>query len=190
VRGTFLVLALVVAPPAHVRAQDAPIDREQLTRFARAHMAMGAARDEFHAKLGRIHDDAGLVRARQELDARIAQILNENALSPERYGIITLVISQNEEVRTVFEEISRQLGGGGGTVDTRPTLVKTAAYRRPPPRGGGACSCNLGSSRWVDSSPFPQSLAWAFSPTSFSRPRRSRPACASSPRTRSFLAQE
>ena len=116
VRGTFLVLALVVGAPAHVRAQDtAPIDREQLTRFARAHMAMGAARDEFHAKLGRIHDDTGLVRARQELDARIAQILTENALSPERYGIITLVISQNEDVRTAFEEISRQLSGGGGS---------------------------------------------------------------------------
>jgi hypothetical protein len=115
VRGTFLVLALVVAPPAHVRAQDAPIDREQLTRFARAYIAIGAARDEFHAQLGRIHDDTGLVRARQELDAKIAQILNENALSPERYGIITLVVSQNEEVRAAFEEISRQLSRGGGS---------------------------------------------------------------------------
>ena len=116
VRGTFLVLALVVGAPAHVRAQDAPpIDREQLTRFARAHIAMGVARDEFHGSLARIHDDEGLIRARQELDARTAEILVENALTSDQYGVITLVISSNEEVRATFEEISRQLSGGGGT---------------------------------------------------------------------------
>lgn len=111
-RGAVLVLVLLSAVPAAGSAQDAPLDREQLTRFARAHIAMGAARDEFHAKLARIHDDDGQVRARQELDTKIAQILVENALSSEQYGVITLVISQNEEVRAVFEQISRELGGG------------------------------------------------------------------------------
>ena len=114
-RGAVLALVLLSGAPAAGSAQDAPLDREQLTRFARAHIAMGAARDEFHAKLARSHDDDGLGRARQELDARIAQILVENALSSEQYGVITLVISQNEEVRAVFEQISRQLSGGGGT---------------------------------------------------------------------------
>ena len=112
-RGAVLVLLLLSGVPAAGSAQDAPLDREQLTRFARAHLATGAARDEFHAKLARSHDADGLGRARQELDARVAQILVENALTSEQYGVITLVISQNEEVRAVFEQISRQLSGGG-----------------------------------------------------------------------------
>ena len=110
--GAVLVLVLLGGIPAAGSAQDAPLDREEITRFARAHIAMGAARDEFHAKLARIHDDEGVVRARQELDARVAQILADNALSSEQYGVITLVISQNEEVRAVFEQISKELGGG------------------------------------------------------------------------------
>ena len=109
VTGAVLALLLAMGTPAHVSAQEAPLDREQLTRFARAHMAMGAAREEFHAKLGRIHDDAGLVRARQELDAGLDQILVENALTKERYGAITLVISLNGEVRAAFDQILRQL---------------------------------------------------------------------------------
>ena len=108
-RGAVLVLLLLSGVPAAGSAQDAPLDREQLTRFARAHLATGAARDEFHAKLARSHDADGLGR----LDARVAQSLLENALTSEQYGVITLVISQNEEVRAVFEQISRQLSGGG-----------------------------------------------------------------------------
>lgn len=114
-RGAILAFLFVVGHPAHVTAQDATLDREQLTRFARAHIAMGVARDEFHGSLARIHDDEGLIRARQELDARTAQILVENALTSDQYGLITLVISSSEEVRAAFEEISRQLSGGGGT---------------------------------------------------------------------------
>jgi hypothetical protein len=114
-RGAILAFVFVVGHPAQVTAQDAPLDREQLTRFARAHIAMGVARDEFHGSLARIHDDEGLIRARQELDARTAEILVENALTSDQYGVITLVISSNEEVRATFEEISRQLSGGGGT---------------------------------------------------------------------------
>ena len=80
--------------------------------YARAHLALDAAREEFHARIARIHDDPGLARAREELDAKVAQIFIEHAISSERYGEITLLISQNEEVRAVFEEISRQLRGG------------------------------------------------------------------------------
>ena len=108
-RAVVLVLFLVSVASSGTGAQEAPLDREQLTRYARAHIALGAARDEFHAKIAGIHDDAGLARAREEMNARIAQILEENALTSEQYGVLTLLVSQNEVVRAVFDEISAGL---------------------------------------------------------------------------------
>lgn len=114
-RGAVVALVLLSGLVAEGRAQSDPLDRELLTRYARAHLALNAARDEFHAKIARIHDDAGLARAREELDATVAQIFVEHAISSERYGEITLLISQDEEIRAVFEEILRQLREGGGS---------------------------------------------------------------------------
>ena len=115
-RGVVLALVVACGAVSPAGAQDVPLDREQLTRYARAHIAIGAARDEFHARIARIHDDVGLARAREEMDARIAQILVENALTSEQYGVLTLLISQNEAVRAVFEDIERGLReSGGGT---------------------------------------------------------------------------
>jgi uncharacterized protein (DUF849 family) len=115
-RGIVFALVVVCGAGSSADAQEVPLDREQLTRYARAHIAIGAARDEFHARIARIHDDVGLARAREDMDARIAQVLVENALTSEQYGVLTLLISQNEAVRAVFEEIERGLreGGGGG----------------------------------------------------------------------------
>ena len=101
------LLTSVVVPSA--RAQEAPLDRAELTRYARAHIAMDAARDAFHATIARTHDDVGLAKAREEMDARVARILIENQLTTERYGVIRLSISQNESLRMVFDEISTQL---------------------------------------------------------------------------------
>jgi hypothetical protein len=108
-----LVTALLVSLLASVTAaQEPPVDREQLARYARAHIALSAARDEFHAKIARVHDDVGLARARQEMDARITEILTENALTSEQYGVLTLLVSENEAVRAVFDEISAALTRG------------------------------------------------------------------------------
>jgi hypothetical protein len=117
-RGAVTAVALLAGLAADVRSQEvqqAPVDREQLTRYARAHLALDAARTEFHATIARIHDDIGLARAREDLDAKVAGIHSENAITSEQYGLITLLISQNEQVRAVFEDISRQLRAGAGT---------------------------------------------------------------------------
>jgi hypothetical protein len=104
-----LAVMLLSAAATEARAQGAPLDREELTRFTRAHIAIGVARDEFHARIARIHDDVGLARARQEMDARLLEILQENGLTSERWGEIILLISQDAQIRATFEEISRQL---------------------------------------------------------------------------------
>jgi hypothetical protein len=104
-----VLLALVLLAGASARIHAQPLQREELTRYARAHFAMAEARDEFHRRIAGIHDDVGLARAREEMDLRVAQILEQNTMSSERYGEITLLISQREEIRAAFDEISRQL---------------------------------------------------------------------------------
>ena len=47
-----LVVAAAVVPVA-AQTQEAPPDRERLTQFARAHIAINNARDEFHGKVAR-----------------------------------------------------------------------------------------------------------------------------------------
>jgi hypothetical protein len=110
---TYRILALAALLLAGLgssaRAQTAPLDREELTRYARAYVALDAARQAFHAKIAGIHDDVGLARARAELEAQVAQIYTEHAITSERYGEITLLISQDAAVRADFEEIVSQL---------------------------------------------------------------------------------
>jgi polyphosphate kinase len=114
-RAAPLAVTLFALVAAGGSAQAAPLDREQLTRYARAHIALDAARDEFHATIARIHDDVGLARARAELDAKVAQIYLDNAITSEQYSEITLLISQNEQVRAIFEGIVRDLRAAAGT---------------------------------------------------------------------------
>ncbi|MBM4183786.1 MAG: hypothetical protein FJ207_06105 [Gemmatimonadetes bacterium] len=113
-RSTVLALLLMGVLAADLRAQDVPLDRAELTRYARAYLALDAAREEYYATIARIHDDIGLARARAELDAKVAEIYAGNAITSERYGVITLVISESDQVRAVFEEIVRQLRAGAG----------------------------------------------------------------------------
>lgn len=112
-RVALLAFLLMAGAARSGRSQEVPLDRDQLTRYARAYLALGAARDEYYAKIARIHDDLGLARAREELDGKLAQIYAENAITTEQYGVITLLVSQNEQVRAVFEEITRELRAGG-----------------------------------------------------------------------------
>lgn len=110
---TYRVLALVVlllgGLSTGARAQAAPLDREELTRYARAYVALDAARAAFHAKIAGIHDDLGLARVRAELEAEVARIHEEHAITSERYGEITLLISRDAAVRADFEEIVGRL---------------------------------------------------------------------------------
>ena len=110
---TYRVLALatllLASFTADARAQTAPLDREELTRYARTYLAMDAAREAYHARIARIHDDVGLARARAELEAQIAEIFVEHAMTSERYGEITLLVSQDAAVRGVFEELVSRL---------------------------------------------------------------------------------
>jgi hypothetical protein len=114
-RVAVLMLALATGVVAPARAQDAALDREQLTRYAQAYLALDSARAEFHAAIARIHDDVGLGHARTELDAKVSRIYLDHQFTVEQYGSITLLISQNEQVKGVFEGIVSQLRATAGT---------------------------------------------------------------------------
>jgi hypothetical protein len=104
-----LATLLLASFAADARAQAVPLDREELTRYARTYLAMDAAREAYHARIARIHDDVGLARARAELEAQIAEIFTQHAMTSERYGEITLLVSQDAAVRGVFEELVSRL---------------------------------------------------------------------------------
>lgn len=106
-RGAFYaLLTLGVLLPGALHAQDepAPVDDARLVQFARAHLAIAEARDEFHGEVARVHDEEGRLRAREAVDARIAEILTENEITREEYDGFILRISLDGELRTAFEE--------------------------------------------------------------------------------------
>lgn len=112
-RIAFLGLLLAAGVfPGSVRAQDAePLDHERLTQFARAHLAINDARDEFHGQMARVHDEEGRLRAREEADARIEEVLEEQEMTREEYDAFILRISIDGELRTAFEEIVASIEG-------------------------------------------------------------------------------
>lgn len=115
-RNILAIVALMsVLIPSAARAQDAELDRERLTQFARAHVALTTARDVFHGKVGRVHDEDGRRRAREELVAQVAKVLAEHEMTQEEYDEITLTISLNGDVRAMFDEILATLATQGTT---------------------------------------------------------------------------
>jgi len=114
--GTWSVvaLALVLAGAAPASAQEeVPLDRARMTQYAKAHMALNDARDEFHGKVGRIHDEQGRERARQEMDTEVAAALEANSMTREQYDAITLLISMDGDARALFDEVMAELATEG-----------------------------------------------------------------------------
>ncbi|NNF12594.1 MAG: DUF4168 domain-containing protein [Gemmatimonadetes bacterium] len=97
--------------PTAVAAQDtsAPMEEARLTQFAQAHIAINDARDEFHGQVARVHDEEGRRRAREEVDAKIEEILEAHEMTQEEYDEFILLISLDGELRTAFDALVVQL---------------------------------------------------------------------------------
>lgn len=110
-----VTLGLLVSSPVATAAQESPEvpTREQLREYTIAHLAINQARDEFHGKLARVHDAEGRLRAREEVESAIETVLEEHSLTRERYDEITLMISLDGALRTMFDEIVLELEGEG-----------------------------------------------------------------------------
>jgi hypothetical protein len=113
--GAALVVLLTVGTlmPTAAQGQDVELDRDRITQFAKAHMGLNDARDEFHGKVGRVHDEVGRTQAREEMIAQVAQILEGQELTQEQYDEITLIISLDADIRAMFEEVTLELAETG-----------------------------------------------------------------------------
>lgn len=111
--ATLAVATALVPSSAQAQADEVELDRERVTQYARAHIGLNEARDEFHGKVGRVHDEEGRRRAREELEAAVAEVLSEQEMTQEEYDEITLIISLDGEIRTMFEEILEALAEEG-----------------------------------------------------------------------------
>ena len=107
-----LVVAMAAVPQA-TQGQEAPLDRARLTEFARAHLLVNDARDEFHGKVGRIHDEQGRDRARLELATQVEDILAAHEMTRVQYDELILTISLDGAARAMFEEILVELAEEG-----------------------------------------------------------------------------
>ena len=111
-----LVMTLAGGPvgPSLVAAQEMDIDRDRMTQFVNAHIAINDARDAFHGTVARVHDEEGRARAREEVEATIEGILEEQEMTREEYDDITLMISLDGDLRAMFDEILAELTAPGG----------------------------------------------------------------------------
>ena len=100
---------LGLATSAAAQDLEIQLDREQMTTFARTHIAINDARDEFHGAVARVHDREGRIRAREDVEATIESILEEAEMTREEYDQITLLISLDGELRIMFEEVMIEL---------------------------------------------------------------------------------
>ncbi|SVB24193.1 uncharacterized protein METZ01_LOCUS177047 [marine metagenome] len=80
--------------------------------FARAHIAMNEARDEFHAEIASTHEEQARERARAAFDEKVALIFSEHELAREDYERIVLIVSLDAMVRELLEEIMVELAVG------------------------------------------------------------------------------
>ncbi len=106
-----VAVALGVAGAGALEAQQAlpRPSREELTAFARVHMAMNAARDELHAEIGRTHEEQARARAREAFEARVVEIYAEHDTTKEEYDRLVLLMSVDEEIRAQVDEILAEL---------------------------------------------------------------------------------
>ena len=111
-RALFALALLGTAAPLAAQT-DEPISRDQLTEFAQAHLEINEIRDAFHGEVARVHDEEGRLRAREQVEERILTALEEHGMTRERFDDITLRISLDGDLRTMFEEILAELAEAG-----------------------------------------------------------------------------
>jgi hypothetical protein len=76
-------------------------------------VAINAARDAFHDRLGRVHDEQGRALAREELVRQVAEILSQEGITQQEYTSLTLTVSHDPETRAAFEAMVAELTRDG-----------------------------------------------------------------------------
>ena len=107
-RALVATLITFSAVAGHLSAQQAPpseVTEEVLAAYAKAHVALDAARDAYQRQLGRTHDLQEQARLRAELAETQLSVLAEHEIRQEEYDRITAVISVDQALRERFEAL-------------------------------------------------------------------------------------
>ena len=96
--------------PLSAQTQEIPeISTERMRIFVQAHIEITELRDDFHAEIARTHEPQERDRMRTNFQEGSAEILADKEMAQVEYDEITLVISIDEEQRSVFEQLLEEL---------------------------------------------------------------------------------
>jgi hypothetical protein len=110
-----VILALAAAAPVSAQQQQEPpaIDREVLTTFAKAYVAIAQVRDQIQAELAKTSNKTpeAQKQLRDRLREQIEHVLHAHELTEEEFQRRTYLISADNDQRKTFDEIIAQLTG-------------------------------------------------------------------------------
>jgi hypothetical protein len=72
-------------------------------------VTINAARDAFHDRLGRVHDEQERALAREDLVRQVSEILSDAGITLQEYTSLTLRVSLDPETRAAFEAMVAEL---------------------------------------------------------------------------------
>ena len=119
-RARFVGVAILTAAfamlwaPTHARAQDMPeVGPEKLATYVKLYMAINTLRDEMQGEMGRVHDEQGRERIRQDANEKIAKIHADLGMTEEEYDQITLIVSFDSGLRAQFDALLAEANAAG-----------------------------------------------------------------------------
>jgi hypothetical protein len=140
------VLILGLATPLAISAQQqtaAPtMDREVLTTFAKAYVAIAQVRDQIQAELAKTGNKTPQAQQqlRDKLREQIGHVLHQHQLTDAEFQRRTYLISTDNEQRKLFDEIIAQLTGQPVPGQLQAAAAAQAAASRPGAGAGGAAA--------------------------------------------------
>jgi hypothetical protein len=131
---TLALLALGAATAAAQRQQGAALRPDDVATYARAHVAIIAARDSANARLARPANKTS--KAQRELQdslrAQIAAILHHNGLSDGEYQRRTFIVSSDTLARRVYDSVVVALTGA----PLPGQVIRGMQFPLPPGKAG------------------------------------------------------
>ena len=141
-----LVLALFAPAPARSQQQalPPPMDRELLTTFAKAYVAIAQVRDQIQAELAKTSNKTPQAQQqlRDTLREQIEHVLHAHELTEDEFQRRTYLISADNEQRKTFDEIIAQLTGQ--PLPGQQQAAAQPAANRPGNAAGGQGNPHVG----------------------------------------------
>lgn len=90
------------------------IEAARLKTLAALHADLIVAREDFQAKLGRIHEEQGQQVLRDELAAKKAELYTKHGITEQEYQQLIFVVSVDPAQRELFEAALVELDSAAG----------------------------------------------------------------------------